>query len=63
MYCEKIAPQKSIAVYVCMHTGIYFSSHNYVSQQSFACLCYAKKKKKPCVFYSYSEQLQFIEMK
>lgn len=61
MYCEKIAPQKALqCMYACTqaYTFLYIimslNNHLHVS---------VMQKKKLCVFYSYSEQLQFIEMK
>ena len=60
MYCEKIAPQKALqSMCACIQAYTFpyiitsLNNHLHVSVM----------QKNLCVFYSYSEQLQFIEMK
>lgn len=60
MYCEKIAPQKALQC-MCACTQTYTFLYIIMSLNNH--LHVSVMQKKMCVFYSYPEQLQFIEMK
>lgn len=60
MYCEKIASQKALqcicaCIRACTFLYIITSLNNHLHA--------SVMQKNLCVFYSYSEQLQFIEIK
>lgn len=61
MYCEKIAPQKPLQC-MCAHIQAYTSLYIITSLNNHLHVSVVQKKNL-CAFYSYSEQLQFIEMK
>lgn len=60
MYCEKIAPQKALQ---CMCACIRAYTFLFIIMSLNNHLHVSVTQKNLCVFYSYSEQLQFIEMK
>lgn len=60
MYCEKAAPQKALQ---CMCTCIPAYTFLYLITSLNNHLHVPVMQKNLCMFYSYSEQLQFIEMK